>query len=159
MPNFEGISKEQDKALREDTLEAIEAGTALPLPEFLQEDPEARRAFAEAIKSSEELKVSMSELSDEEREMFLKVFAEVLGSDQQTTKLEEILDSLKPMLTIGSTLAASGVITNNEAMMGTGILVAAAGVIMNFRKMREKSGERPEDLRRIKNFILETAQI
>ncbi len=155
---FENATPKQED-LRQQTLEAIEAGTALPLPEFLQEDSEARRAFADAISGSEELKASMSQLSEEERDMFLKAFAEVLGSDQQTTKLDEILDSLKPMLTIGSTLAASGILTNNEAMMGTGILVAAAGVIMNFRKMREKSGERSEDLRRIKNFILETAQI
>lgn len=159
MGNLESFNANNED-IRNQTLEAIEAGTAMPLPEFLQNDPEARRAFAEAIKNSKTLRDSMSELSQEERDAFLKAFAEVLSSDGEIGSKEEIEDKLmvkrNSLLSLG--IAAGGIATGGMALAGTGLLIAAVGAIINYKAVISLLRGDDEKSREIKDYILETVR-
>lgn len=164
--SVEGFSPKQEN-LRDQTLEAMEAGTAMPLPEFLQEDPEARRVFAEAIKSSEELRDSMAGLTDEERDAFLQAFAEVLASDGEIGTEEQIRQKLQVKL--GSKLGL-GVTASGAGLLGlgltgvalpvaiTGLFIAATSVALNFKATRDLIGGSAQNTEVIKDYILKTAK-
>lgn len=166
MPNFEGISKEQSKDLRRQTLESIEAGTAMPLPEFIKEDPEARHTFAKAIEETNKLRRAMSELNDEEQKLFLQKFKEILEIEPDNPNDNASVSNAIMGTLTGLTIVVGGTAAATQGNLGVaiGTLTSIAINIWAFnnalkaraRELQTQEDKR-QDLQRIKEFIIATA--
>ena len=156
MSNFEGVSKVQRKEIESETIAAISEGRAMPLPEFLNENSEARAAFLEALTKSKELSDSLKQLTPEERLAMLAVFSEVLDKPQPTT-MENIAAIINgSVLSVGIGMAGAGYQGDNMGLFitGCGAIMMSVNLLLNQRGMEKLNIEQRDA---IKKQLLEAA--
>ena len=150
MEKFYGVSEVQRKEIEQDTLAAIAEGQAMPLPDFLNESSEARKAFLGALDKSQELRASLSELTPDEKSKLLTAFSEVLNKPEATT-LESVATILVSSLgAVGATLSVVGYASGNTGLLITGCstLLATINLIMSGSAMDKLSTEQRESLKK-----------
>jgi|GEM_PF-5519971 len=94
--NFEKPNQPSQKQNELEALEAIKRGDAMPLPEFLNESPEAREAFAGAIQESQYLNSSLNELDPEAKKLFLSTFSDAIDIEDRSVFYETMTSIVNP---------------------------------------------------------------
>ena len=150
MPSFEKkpLSSRQS---RTEALDAVREGRAMPLPSFLEENRDARRIFSEALRSSEELRHSLKELSPEEKILFIKQFSGAL--DRHNTNTLNDIASKASYVSMGVGGALLAVPDFNSKIVGASALVN--GISFNLGRIFHHISDEKER-NTLKNLIIET---
>lgn len=156
MQNFENSTESTSFSIsiEDETLEAIAEGRALPLPEFLSENPEAKIALLRAFEEANNIKAGLSELEPEQRERFVEILSEAL----ENKEVPPGVNFMHGILALGAqqVLADAAQNTTSYPMEGlylAGAVAASAVAICKFWKMYSSTNKFPDDSERIKNHL------
>lgn len=159
MHNFENnlnTPSTEEFNLEEETLEAIAEGRALPTPEFLAENTEAKLALLRAFEEATNIKEGLLELEPEQRERFVQILSEALENNEVpagTLFMHGIL-----ALGANQVLYDAAQNTTSYPMEGlylAGAVAASAVAICKFWKMYQSANPKVSDSDRLKNHLKE----
>lgn len=155
--NFQTLQPEVFN-IEKETLEAIAAGRALPTPEFLAENTEAKLALLRAFEDATNIKEGLSELEPEQRQKFIQILSDALESEEVppgTLFMQGIL-----ALGAQQVIYEAAQNTTNHQMEGlylAGAVAASAVAVCKFWKMYKSANHEPSESDLIKTYLKQVA--